>query len=458
MTVEEQKKKVITGVDQATADKMNGTYTPSANVTQAQANAGTALNTLQTSANNAQNNGIVSQATWDKINKPYKTSNTVQSAYETTQSLLDKITSGRTSYSDRVDEMINSIMARPDFSYDPDTDTLFQQKLASSVNAGKSAMQDTMGQAAQLTGGYGSTYATSAANQAYNDYLSQAYDSLPQYYQMARETYQMDTDNAYRKYGMLSDADDREFNRTYTAWNANNQTWQELYNQEYGQYRDSVSNALQSAGLQLNESNAIYDRLQGAYNATQNFSDSLYNREYGQYKDELSQAFNLAQMENSDYWKRYSASKSGSTAKNDNVLKDEQFRAYILNGDTDVAFDYLEDKYGVTDNDLKVYYQDMASRDMGLGQYAKQEKTEKAETVKDINPSNKRSALKDMDSYVGELKEPKKGFLESADSYKGEIDEYNNAIDDKVAELIDFYNIPDEQIDEFAKLFNKYYK
>ena len=40
-----------------------------------------------------------------------------------------------------------------------------------------------------MTGGYGSTYATTAGNQAYNAFIEDAYDNLPQYYQMAMEAY-----------------------------------------------------------------------------------------------------------------------------------------------------------------------------------------------------------------------------------------------------------------------------
>ena len=80
---------------------------------------------------------------------------------------------------------MGQIQNRDKFSYDVDNDVLFQQYLASSMASGKTAMQDTMGQASALTGGYGSTYATSAANQQYNAYIQDAYNNLPEYYQMA---------------------------------------------------------------------------------------------------------------------------------------------------------------------------------------------------------------------------------------------------------------------------------
>ena len=85
---------------------------------------------------------------------------------------------------------MTQIQNREDFEYDVDKDPLFQQALASAMNSGKTAMQDTIGQASALTGGYGSTYATSVGNQAYNAYIEDAYNNLPEYYNMALQAYQ----------------------------------------------------------------------------------------------------------------------------------------------------------------------------------------------------------------------------------------------------------------------------
>lgn len=321
MTEEEKKQVKISGVDSATKDTITSSYTPSDqvtnwdNITQGQ------VANMVNKANSASSNGIISNSTWDKINSSYQMSSNVQNAMNYTDKLLEQLSTGKTSYTDKVSQMVDTIMNREEFSYDPDTDTLFQNALASAMNSGKSAMQDTMGQAAALTGGYGSSYATSAANQAYNAYIEEAYDNLPEYYNMALQTYQMDTDNLYKQYSMLSSEDDKEYGRLETAYNANFQNWTQKYGMEYEQWRDSVSFALQSAGLQLDENNAIYNMLSSATSASQNYSDSTYARDYGQYQDSISNAMNLASMEQSDYWKRYSASKSGSSSSSESKKK-----------------------------------------------------------------------------------------------------------------------------------------
>ena len=214
-------------------------------------------NNLKQSANAT---SIVGQETWDKINTPFTAPDGYTQAMNLTNGLLEKLTSGRTSYSDKVDAMIEQIMNRDKFEYDVDQDMLFQQALSSAMGSGKSAMQDTIGQASALTGGYASTYATSAGNQAYNAYIQDAYNNLPEYYQMAMQAYQMEGEDMYNQLGMLSDADANEYERLYNSWNANNANAQQIYQNAYTEWADSVNNALQSAGLQIDESNSLFDR------------------------------------------------------------------------------------------------------------------------------------------------------------------------------------------------------
>ena len=80
-------------------------------------------------------------------------------------------------------------------------------------------MQDTMGQAAALTGGYGSTYGQAVGQQQYNAYLQNLNDVVPELYQLALERYNMEGDDLKTQYSLLADQ----------------------YQQEYGQYRDMLS-------------------------------------------------------------------------------------------------------------------------------------------------------------------------------------------------------------------------
>ena len=289
----------INGVDEETLAKIKSTYSASDKVTGAQAEAGEYLNKLKDISSVTD---IVDQSTWDAINKQFSASTAYQDAMAYTNELLKQLSSGRTSYTDQIKELMAQIRGRDDFSYDVDTDPLFQQALASAMGSGKTAMQDTMGQAAALTGGYGSTYATTAANQAYNAFVEDAYNYLPEYYQMALEAYQMEGQEMYDQLAMLNAADAAEFERMYDSWNANFGNAQQMYQNEYSAWQDSVNNAYNSASLQLQEHGQLYDEAYNTYAAVQNNADTLYAQEYQKWADEVANAMSYAGLANSNYW------------------------------------------------------------------------------------------------------------------------------------------------------------
>lgn len=191
----------------------------------------------------------VDSNTTSKMTSSFVPSQAYQNAMAHTNDLLKQLESGRTSYTDQVKGMMDQIMNREDFKYDMESDMLFQNYLDSSMADGKMAMQHTMGQAAALTGGYGSTYATSAANQAYNAYIQDAYDNLPEYYNLALEAYNMEGQEMYNQYAMLSAEDQKEYDRMYSAWSANYTNTQQMYQNEYGEWAGDVSNAFNYAGM-----------------------------------------------------------------------------------------------------------------------------------------------------------------------------------------------------------------
>ena len=76
----------------------------------------------------------------------------------------------------QLDAAMDKILNREAFSYDLNGDALYRQYKDRAVKNGRLAMMDTMGQAAAMTGGYGSSYAQSAGQQAQKRVLRQ----LPQ--------------------------------------------------------------------------------------------------------------------------------------------------------------------------------------------------------------------------------------------------------------------------------------
>ena len=292
-------KTTLNGVDQATQDKMNSSFTASQSQQNAQNKANSGLDRVESLTSKDK---LVSDSVWDTLNQSFTKPTAVLEADKWIASQLQKIQSGKTSYSDQVNEMMSQIMGRDKFSYDVDADPLFQQALASAMNSGKQAMQDTIGQASALTGGYGSSYATTAGNQAYNAFIEDAYNNLPQYYQMAMEAYQMEGDEMYRQLDMLTSADEREYGRNVTAYDATYQHRNQMYNEAYQQFRDAKTDAYNTANLQLSEHGQLVSDAVNYYNSASDYANTMYNREYQQWSDEVNQAMKWAEMLNSDWW------------------------------------------------------------------------------------------------------------------------------------------------------------
>ena len=104
--------------------------------------------------------------------------------YESALAELEALRDAAPRYDSRYDEQIRSLYdqltSRGPFRYDSATDPLYQQYRQSYVQLGQNAMRDTMGQAAGLTGGYGSSYAQSVGQQQYDAYLRRLADVLPE--------------------------------------------------------------------------------------------------------------------------------------------------------------------------------------------------------------------------------------------------------------------------------------
>ena len=133
-----------------------------------------------------------------KVEAPSKTTTPAApavnvSAYDKTMQALKEAENGVPSFSSDYDETIrelyDKIVNRQPFKYDYASDPMYGQYRESYTQLGKQAMRDTMGQAAALTGGYGSSYGQAVGQQQYDAYLQRLNDVLPELYGMARDVY-----------------------------------------------------------------------------------------------------------------------------------------------------------------------------------------------------------------------------------------------------------------------------
>jgi len=116
-------------------------------------------------------------------------------------------------FDQQLKELYDQISGRPKFEYDVNADPLYQQYKDNYIQQGKLAMRDSMGKAAALTGGYGSTYGQAVGQQTYDAYLKDLAAVIPELYGVAYDQYQDEGDNLMKLYGIVGDQRDTEYGR-----------------------------------------------------------------------------------------------------------------------------------------------------------------------------------------------------------------------------------------------------
>ena len=124
-------------------------------------------------------------------------------------------------WQDQINTILQQILNREQFSYDVNADPMYQQYADLYKQQGNMAMMDTMGQAQAMTGGYGNSFAQSAGQQAYQAYLQQLNEVVPELYGMALDQYNQEGQDMLNQFAILGDQEDKEYGRymdTLNAW------------------------------------------------------------------------------------------------------------------------------------------------------------------------------------------------------------------------------------------------
>lgn len=191
---------------------------------------------------------------------PYQKSDAVTQAERLLQEHMDKKPgSYQSNWQSQIDDILNRILNREDFSYDMNQDAFFQQAANLYKLQGQQAMMDTVGQAAAMTGGYGNTYAQGAGQQAYQGYLQQINNMLPEFRQQALDLYNLEGQRMSDNLSMMIGMEEQDYGR----WNDENSRYMEELQRlsdeakyleesdyarwanerdfQYGQHRDNTS-------------------------------------------------------------------------------------------------------------------------------------------------------------------------------------------------------------------------
>lgn len=169
----------------------------------------------------------------------YTPSDSVNQAYQYLISMNQNAPGAYVSpYAGQIQSLLGQIQNRDPFEYDFNADPLYQQYKDQYMQGGKLAMMDTMAEAAGLTGGYASSYANTAGNQAYQMYLGQLNNVIPQLYDAAYGRYVDEGNALYDQMNLLQGLDSTEYSR---------------YADSVSQYYNDISNAMSAYDMLYNQ-------------------------------------------------------------------------------------------------------------------------------------------------------------------------------------------------------------
>ena len=129
-------------------------------------------------------------------------------------------------YGDQIQALLDKILNRDPFKYDFNADPMYQMYKDRYLQQGRMAMQDTMGDAAALTGGYGNSYAATAGQQAYQSYLQGLNDRIPGLRDFAYNAWLNEGDRMRSNLSILQGLEDTDYAR---------------YRDKVGDYRDELT-------------------------------------------------------------------------------------------------------------------------------------------------------------------------------------------------------------------------
>ena len=165
----------------------------------------------------------------------------------------------------QINNLMEQYMNRDKFSYDVNKDALFQQLRDQYKLMGQQAMMDTMGQATALTGGYGNSYAQGVGQQAYQGFMQQLGDKMPDLYQLALDQYINEGSKMQGDIAMMMQQDSLDYGRYRDQMADQEDAYNKLVALMTNYHYEPTAEEMAAAGMPEAHKNAImkpyYDML-----------------------------------------------------------------------------------------------------------------------------------------------------------------------------------------------------
>lgn len=280
----------------------------------------------------------------------------------------------QSSYQEKIDSLLEQLLARENFRYDHTKDPLYRQYEQLYTQNAHNASADAAAQAAALTGGYGSSYAVSAAQQAYQQQIGALNNAVPTLYSLALDTYNSGGEEIETRLEQLNSQEqaaqkayEKQLQEHYAQLERMGEAYNQAYVQDYGEYQDHLGKLgelydryaeqeqVQAAGKQQRFNNAMTilgvlgDVLQLAISGTTglgSLAGSLMNTGYNIYADDRSfkaeredaqWAQQLQEKQRQDELAQQKYDNAAAEREYQDALKQQQFANRVTSDKLDIA-------------------------------------------------------------------------------------------------------------------------
>ena len=215
-------------------------------------------------------------------------------------------------YDSQISGLVDKILNGEKFDYDVNSDAMFANYADVYERNAKKAAEDAMGRSAAASGGYGNSYASAMASQAYNSQMQNLNATVPELQNLAYQQYQAQKQDEYNQLSMLKGLEDSNYakyrdsmsdfytDREYTA-NREDAAWDKQFAQnqfDYSRQQDAL--AQENWNKQFDyarEQDALAQQnWQSEYNASR--EDAAWDKQFAQSQFDYSKQQDALAQEN----------------------------------------------------------------------------------------------------------------------------------------------------------------
>ena len=184
----------------------------------------------------------------------YKVNKAARKQLKKAEKAVNNFGTFKAPYGTQLNRTVNAIN-NSKFTYDVNRDAIYDQYKEQFTNMGLGAMQEAQADATALTGGFANSYAQSAGQSAFNSYMAQLREVIPQLYSQSRTNYDADLANMYNKANLYSNLNNQKYQEWTDRYNQALTNREYAYNKDWNLYQASAKTISKEKGRTTSRGN-----------------------------------------------------------------------------------------------------------------------------------------------------------------------------------------------------------